>query len=59
MTGEQSVLVFGILCVALFVVLLSRGPKKKPSDGARGATSTPVQQGLKAHTGTRARRRKR
>jgi hypothetical protein len=59
MTGEQSVLVFGILCVVLFVVLLSRGPRKKTSERSRSATNTPATQGIKAHSGARARRRKR
>jgi hypothetical protein len=29
MTGEQSVLVFGAICVVVFILLLSRSGKKK------------------------------
>jgi hypothetical protein len=45
MSGELSVLVFGILCVALLIALLSFGGKKKVASSsttvaANGASAT-------------------
>jgi hypothetical protein len=55
MTGEQSVLVFGVLCVVLFIVLLSRSGKKQNANHAE-ATANPATRGSKPKQ--RSQRRK-
>jgi len=62
MTGEQSVLVFGVICVALFVFMLSRGGKKKNPeakfDAVRGSVAKASTSGSpRARPKNRAHRR--
>jgi len=65
MTGEQSVLVFGVISVALFVFMLSRGGKKKKNheakfDSARGSVAKASTSGSpRARPKNRAHRRQR
>jgi hypothetical protein len=56
MTGEQSVLVFGILSVVLFIALLSRSGKKKA--GTEPSSTTPhVARTSKSQNRTQRRKR--